>query len=197
VPDRRQLRVFGVRPVEQGAGCCADGGDPMTAAPRDREAAAIAVLVDLHLEGPMEWMPHHYDTAEAAARLAAEWVRRDGRNQPATDAQGPQERRKRKPRDDTPPSSRQAVQARSGGVCEARTPWCQGEAREIHHRAGRGFAGCHHPDLLLHVCGHGNLDGCHGFIETHGTEAFDRGWRIRRGSVALRQILRDLGVDGS
>lgn len=84
-------------------------------------------------------------------------------------------------------AARPVVAARSGGRCEARTPVCQGAAREVHHRAGRGWPGCHHPDLLLHVCGHGNVDGCHGFIESHGIEAFARGWRLHRDSLEVRE----------
>lgn len=55
------------------------------------------------------------------------------------------------------------VDLRSGGVCEH----CRTEpATNHHHVAGRGFAGCHHPLLLKHLCGNGNVDGCHGLAHS-------------------------------
>lgn len=56
--------------------------------------------------------------------------------------------------------AREIVRRRSKGVCEH----CHdAPATNCHHKAGRGFAGCHHPMLLIDLCGTGgNLDGCHG-----------------------------------
>jgi len=54
--------------------------------------------------------------------------------------------------------AREIVERRSGGVCEH----CGTErAENVHHKAGRGFDGCHHPMLLVHLCGQGNTSGCH------------------------------------
>ena len=65
--------------------------------------------------------------------------------------------------------AKKAVRARSGGYCEARIEGvCEIQATNVHHIAGRGFDGCHDPALLLHVCGQGNVSGCHGYIEAHG-----------------------------
>lgn len=60
------------------------------------------------------------------------------------------------------------VQARSRGYCEARTDECKGWATQYHHRAGREFDGCHDARYLLHVCGTGTFDGCHGVAHNRG-----------------------------
>ena len=50
------------------------------------------------------------------------------------------------------------VMERAKGKCEH----CRTEpATNVHHKAGRGFAGCHHPMLLVALCGSGNTSGCH------------------------------------
>lgn len=60
------------------------------------------------------------------------------------------------------------VAARSGGRCEAGTDECKGAATQYHHRAGRGFEGCHDERFLFHVCGTGTFDGCHGVAHNRG-----------------------------
>jgi hypothetical protein len=65
-------------------------------------------------------------------------------------------------------AQRDAVTRRSGGDCEARTPWCQGRATQVHHKHGRTD---NDPAMLLHVCGMGNVNGCHGWIHQNATEA--------------------------
>lgn len=76
-----------------------------------------------------------------------------------------------------------AVQQRSNGLCEARIDGvCSGQATETHHRAGRSGDGSHHPVLLVHVCGHGNMTGCHGAIETHPDWARRHGYKLWRGT---------------
>lgn len=54
-----------------------------------------------------------------------------------------------------------------------------------HHRRPRGAGGSRRPDTdaavnILVVCGHG-ASGCHGYIESRRTEAFDNGWLVRQG----------------
>lgn len=58
------------------------------------------------------------------------------------------------------------VRARSGGRCELGAPGCQGVAREVDHTYGRRVADPHNPAKLLHLCGHGNTDGCHGLVSS-------------------------------
>lgn len=78
------------------------------------------------------------------------------------------------------------VRARSKGACEARTPACvdtgpRPGAVDVHHRAGRGFDGCHAPELLLDCC-----DPCHDFIHANPEVAYARGWMLHRNSVEVR-----------
>lgn len=78
---------------------------------------------------------------------------------------------------------------RSGGQCEARTPYCQapggrilGMRREqisIHHRQPRGMGGtsrltAHSLAVLMIICGNG-VTGCHGYLESQ------RDWALRNG----------------
>ena len=75
------------------------------------------------------------------------------------------------------------VRQRSRGVCEREG--CTKPASNVHHKAGRGFAGCHHPDLLIDLCGNGNIDGCHG--DAHklpAAQARDAGLRLPWGTRA-------------
>lgn len=92
-----------------------------------------------------------------------------------------------KPKQDPPEltEAKRVVKWRSGGNCEARIVGvCEGRATEVHHRAGRGFDGCHDPALLLHVCGRGNVSGCHGYIEQNGTWAKGYGLKLPWGTKA-------------
>ena len=79
------------------------------------------------------------------------------------------------------------VLERAGYRCEA-CGKLLGETRgvdySIHHRRPRGMGGTHWhganlaPNLLA-VCGSGTT-GCHGWIETHRTEALAAGWLVSR-----------------
>jgi hypothetical protein len=71
--------------------------------------------------------------------------------------------------------ARDLVWARSFGQCEAGLPGCLGAVGVVHHRAGRGFAGCHHPDLLLAAC-----DPCHLNIHAHPSSSYESGLMLRR-----------------
>jgi hypothetical protein len=67
---------------------------------------------------------------------------------------------------------------RSGGECEVRSPWHQGPAREFSHRLAEGQGGKWLVVNGLDSCGHGNLDGCHGYIHQHPEEATKYGWMV-------------------
>ena len=76
--------------------------------------------------------------------------------------------------------AREVVGARAGGVCEC----CGAQpAREYQHRKARVHctaAELWDPANGLAVCGHGNLDGCHGRIHSGSpAEAYANGWSVR------------------
>lgn len=80
------------------------------------------------------------------------------------------------------PATRALVRDRSAGFCEV----CGTRAGEnIHHRAPRGMGGTkrdiHTAEWLLNLCGSGTT-GCHGYIESHRDEAYEKGWLLRRHS---------------
>jgi hypothetical protein len=75
-------------------------------------------------------------------------------------------------------AAKKAARKRSGGDCEIRTPWCQGRAREFSHRKAEGQGGQWAASNGLDACGHGNLDGCHGYCHQHPEEARENGWFI-------------------
>lgn len=80
-------------------------------------------------------------------------------------------------------AAKQTVHERSNGICEARIEnVCEYDATEVHHRAGRTGPDCHHPNLLMHVCGHGNLTGCHGIIEQNPDWARRHGMKLYAGT---------------
>lgn len=59
----------------------------------------------------------------------------------------------------------------------------RGFAWSIHHRLGRGMGGTKtasatDPRFLLLVCGNG-VQGCHGWLESHRTEAYAHGYSLR------------------
>lgn len=101
--------------------------------------------------------------------------------------------RPRKPR--VAPEVRDAVRARSRGLCEvAVIEACRRRGRRLdtadggnqHHRlpgrmGGSKRAGVHSAANLLDVCGHGNTTGCHGHIERHRGQALANGWLLREG----------------
>lgn len=55
------------------------------------------------------------------------------------------------------------VRERSGGMCER---CLVRPATEIHHRRFLSRGGKHNVANLIHLCGHGNADGCHGEAHT-------------------------------
>lgn len=84
---------------------------------------------------------------------------------------------------DIPPASRRAVEARSGGRCEARIrSACKGRASHMHHIQRREL-GDHSPANLLHVCGPG---GCHDYIHARPAWSRDQGF-IRSAFTPVNQ----------
>jgi hypothetical protein len=53
-----------------------------------------------------------------------------------------------------------------------------GKPTQIHH-IDRNRKN-NHLDNLLHVCGNGNVTGCHGYIHQHYGESLGAGWLERR-----------------
>lgn len=88
---------------------------------------------------------------------------------------------------DFPPAVLRALKKRSRGICEG----CGlAEATEAHHRQYRSRGG---PETLanaLHLCGRGNMSGCHGKAHTADGEAL--GWSIRTGFDPLEVPVRTM-----
>lgn len=77
-------------------------------------------------------------------------------------------------------SVRDLVRERSGGVCER----CGRLGSNMHHRIPRGMGGTKTKDVasvLIFLCGSGTT-GCHGWVESHRSEAYETGMLVRRGS---------------
>ena len=152
---------------------------------RKNERAALLELAALPDD---DWQPEHWAVYDAARAQCRDLFRRlavEVEREAATPSQKP--RGRPKPKQDPPEliEAKKAVKWRSGGNCEARIVGvCEGRATEVHHRAGRGFDGCHDPALLLHVCGRGNVSGCHGYIETHPEWAKAHALRLMWGTKA-------------
>ena len=62
-----------------------------------------------------------------------------------------------------PPGNPGLVADRSGGLCEVCLVM---PASDIHHRRFLSRGGKHNLANLLHLCGTGNIDGCHGRAHT-------------------------------
>lgn len=84
--------------------------------------------------------------------------------------------------------ARRGVRKRSGGDCEIRSPWCQGAAREFSHRIAEGQGGKWLVINGLDSCGHGNLDGCHGYAHQHPEEAREKGWIVSAFGADLTKV---------
>lgn len=69
---------------------------------------------------------------------------------------------------------RVAIERRSDGKCEARTPHCTDKARIIHHRLLKRHGGRGDRGNGLHCC-----TACHLFIHMHPEESYEKGWMIR------------------
>lgn len=87
---------------------------------------------------------------------------------------------------------RPIVHSRSGGRCEARLPGCEGVATNIHHRKPRGLPGTNAEANLMDICGMGNYSGCHGWIETNRTKAYELGLLVKRSSPVPTEVWKPL-----
>lgn len=74
--------------------------------------------------------------------------------------------------------ARPIARDRFGGWCEIQSPWCQGRGREFSHRRAAGQGGLWVAENGLWSCGHGNLDGCHGWVHQHPENARENGWIV-------------------
>lgn len=85
------------------------------------------------------------------------------------------------PSKDTGPSAklRALVEARDKACvrCGAVVPR---DEDSIHHRIPRGRGGENTAENLLLLCGSGTT-GCHGYVESHRTEAYNHGYLVRTG----------------
>lgn len=70
-------------------------------------------------------------------------------------------------------------------------------AMSVHHRRPRGMGGTkradtNYPSNLMAICGTGT-SGCHGYVESHREEAYEKGWLVSQNeepsSVALKSYL--------
>lgn len=74
------------------------------------------------------------------------------------------------------------VMIRAGFRCERCGTSIQSTPMSIHHRRPRAMGGTHrletnYPSNLMALCGSGT-SGCHGYLESHRTEAIDEGFIV-------------------
>ncbi|PRY35283.1 HNH endonuclease [Umezawaea tangerina] len=79
--------------------------------------------------------------------------------------------------------ARKLVRERSAGLCEVKSPWCEGRATNWSHRLAQGQGGLWAPSNGLDVCGMGNATGCHGYLHQHPTRAEAEGWLVPPGQT--------------
>jgi len=77
---------------------------------------------------------------------------------------------------------RMSVMARAGFRCERCGVSIQSIPMSIHHRRPRAMGGTHrvetnYPSNLMALCGSGT-SGCHGYLESHRSEAMDYGFIV-------------------
>lgn len=70
--------------------------------------------------------------------------------------------------------ARDAVTARSGGLCELGLDGCTVKATHHHHRLLRAQGGPDVEDNYLHLC-----ERCHSHVHANTGEAYLRGWLLR------------------
>lgn len=89
-------------------------------------------------------------------------------------------------------NTRSIIKHRSGGLCEL----CQREPMtNIHHRKPRGMGGTRRPWVdepsnLIALCGSGTT-GCHGWIESHRADSYDRGLLLKTGMMPFHTPFQD------
>ena len=77
---------------------------------------------------------------------------------------------------------RDQVRLRAGGACERCGQSLVNRPASIHHRRPRGMGGSKNMDTvanLVVLCGSGTT-GCHGYIESHRSQAIADGWLVPR-----------------
>lgn len=70
--------------------------------------------------------------------------------------------------------ARDAVTARSGGLCELALECCTVKATHHHHRLLRAQGGKDTEDNFLHLC-----ERCHSAVHASPEESYRRGWLLR------------------
>jgi len=146
--------------------------------PREREAQAIAKLVELVLMDPDPRPADHNDSEIAAALVAQDWVRRAkiGQAQPPKQTR-PVSRPKRGPAELK--AAKAGVRARSPCFCEISHVGCTGQAVHVHHKRRRSQGGTDDPENLLHLCRKG-----HDFVHANPEISFRMGWLLHALPVA-------------
>lgn len=79
---------------------------------------------------------------------------------------------------------RDAIRLRASGHCERCGVSVVDRPASIHHRRPRGMGGSKShewetPECGVVLCGTGTT-GCHGYVESHRTEAAEQGWLVPR-----------------
>lgn len=72
-------------------------------------------------------------------------------------------------------AAKKIVHARSLGRCEVRGEVCTGRGEHVHHRGGRGWGGCHNPELLVDSC-----LADHAYIHGYPGVSYLSGWLVRK-----------------
>ena len=144
--------------------------------PRQREAEAIALLVDL-IRNVDEWSEEHHDTAQLAAREAAAWLRRAKVGEPPVKRRSTgATMRSRKASDGPTEATRIHLIARSGGGwCEITHAGCTGAGTEVHHRLMRSQGGGHDEENLMLLCA-----TAHRYVHANPEYSYERGWLLHR-----------------
>lgn len=79
--------------------------------------------------------------------------------------------------------AREALAEQAAYRCQARTPNCNGQLEQVHHRKGRDGELLTNPEYLLGVC-----YPCHSYIHANPSESYERGWMIRRNDGGLSVV---------
>lgn len=77
-----------------------------------------------------------------------------------------------------PAAVKEAILARSSGMCEVMLPCCTFQAVEIQHRRARGSGGSRRASTNRASNGLAVCRSCHSFIEAHPRLALENGWRV-------------------
>lgn len=98
-------------------------------------------------------------------------------------------------------TTRTKVFMRAKGLCEiCSKPLNQSWGVSIHHRRPRGMGGTKRTNTnnlsnLVALCGTGTT-GCHGWIESHREDAYERGYIIKSSVEDLESVIFEHGTFG-